>query len=77
MVILGIDPGYATLGYGIIEFKNAKYAPVHYGAIITSPKNTFSERLEIIFESLALFGVFEPCRNLLLRFLPAGEYTRI
>ena len=47
MIILGIDPGYATLGYGIIEFKNAKYNPIHYGAIITSPKSTFSERLEI------------------------------
>ncbi len=52
MIILGIDPGYATLGYGIIEFKNAKYTPIHYGAIITSPKNTFSERLEIIFDDL-------------------------
>lgn len=52
MIILGIDPGYATLGYGVIEFKNAKYTPVHYGAIITSPKNKFSERLEIIFDDL-------------------------
>ena len=53
MRILGIDPGYATVGYGIIEFKNGKYIPINHGAILTSPKCNFSIRLEIIFKKIS------------------------
>jgi len=53
VIILGIDPGYATLGYGIIEFKNGKYTPITHGAIFTSPKDNFSGRLEIIFNKVS------------------------
>lgn len=53
MIILGVDPGYATLGYGIIEFKNGKYIPINHGAIFTSPEDNFSGRLEIIFNKLS------------------------
>ncbi len=52
MKILGIDPGYAIVGYGIIEFKCGKYIPVEHGAIFTSANEKFSDRLEIIFDKL-------------------------
>lgn len=61
MVILGIDPGYAIVGYGIIEFKNAKYTPIHYGAIFTSANDEFTNRLEIIFNELSdIINTYKP-----------------
>lgn len=52
MIILGIDPGYAIIGYGIVEANGGKYTPISYGAIITKPDKRFSERLKIVYEDL-------------------------
>ncbi len=61
MIILGIDPGYATLGYGIIEFKSGQYRSVNHGAIFTSPKDNFSDRLEIIFNKVSeILSIYKP-----------------
>ena len=48
MRILGIDPGYAIVGYGIIESENGKLIPLDYGAIETSSKLSTTERLLLI-----------------------------
>lgn len=53
MIILGIDPGYAIVGYGIIEFDGGKYTPVNYGAILTNANEEFPDRLEIIYDRLS------------------------
>lgn len=53
MIILGIDPGYAIVGYGIIEFKCGKYIPLGYGAILTNAKDNFFNRLEIIHDKIS------------------------
>ena len=45
MRILGIDPGYATIGYGIIEYDNFCFKTIAYGAVITTPDKTFPDRL--------------------------------
>ena len=37
MTILGIDPGYGTIGYGVVRFDNMKFTPVQYGAAKTAP----------------------------------------
>ena len=61
MVILGIDPGYAIVGYGIIEFKNAKYTSIYHGAIFTSASDDFTNRLEIIFNELSeIISTYKP-----------------
>lgn len=46
MIILGIDPGTATTGYGIIDHKKKKSACLDYGVIQTSPKLNPGERLK-------------------------------
>ena len=46
MIILGIDPGYAILGYGIIDAEGRKIRPVDYGVIETKAGEPFPERLE-------------------------------
>lgn len=45
MVILGLDPGTATTGYGVIEKNGPKLTCVEFGCIKTSPKLTSAERL--------------------------------
>jgi len=46
MIILGIDPGTATTGYGIIDYKKKKSVCLDYGVIQTSPKLNPGERLK-------------------------------
>ena len=48
MRILGIDPGYAIVGYGIIEYENGKLRPLDYGAVETPAKLSTPERLLLI-----------------------------
>ena len=46
MLILGIDPGYAIVGYGLLEYQNNRFRTVDYGAITTPAGMDFSQRLE-------------------------------
>ncbi len=54
MIILGIDPGLASLGWGVIEKKNNTFHPHNYGVIKTSSKDTLANRLFLIAEQLDL-----------------------
>jgi crossover junction endodeoxyribonuclease RuvC len=59
--ILGIDPGYATVGYGIIEYTGAKFATLGYGAIFTSPNLPFEQRLTEIYDDIChLIETYHP-----------------
>lgn len=52
MRILGIDPGYAIVGYGVVEYDNFRFKTVGYGAVTTNAGTHFCERLEIIYNDL-------------------------
>ena len=52
MIILGIDPGYAIVGYGVIRSQGGHYQPLEHGAIVTRAEEDFNRRLEIIYDSL-------------------------
>ncbi len=52
MRILGIDPGYAITGYGVIEARNGSYCPVEYGAVTTPAGEEFGLRLKEIYEGM-------------------------
>ena len=52
MYILGIDPGFGRLGYGIIEYRNNKFRTVEYGCITTPAKERLSLILKKIEEDL-------------------------
>jgi crossover junction endodeoxyribonuclease RuvC len=45
MRIIGIDPGFAIIGYGILDYECNKFKVVTYGAIETSNKDTIDKRL--------------------------------
>lgn len=52
MVILGIDPGYAITGYGIIEYEKQHFKPRVGGVVKTSSEMMFPERLLLIYNRL-------------------------
>ena len=61
MIILGIDPGYAILGYGIIDAEGRKIRPVDYGVIETKAGEPFPERLEKLYLGMRqLVGIYKP-----------------
>ena len=53
MRILGIDPGLATIGWGIIETNGYKHSPSGYGYIDTPPKLSVEKRLAKIYSDLS------------------------
>ncbi|MBA3291265.1 MAG: crossover junction endodeoxyribonuclease RuvC, partial [Actinobacteria bacterium] len=53
MRVLGIDPGVATMGYGVVERAGGKLAPVTYGVIRTSADETQARRLMTLRTALA------------------------
>ena len=52
MIILGIDPGYAIVGWGVIEYKGASYRPIAFGAITTEAHTDPNLRLEQIYDDM-------------------------
>jgi len=52
MIILGIDPGFAIVGYGIIEYDNFKYRTIEYGAITTEAGEDMFVRFKKIHDEL-------------------------
>lgn len=62
MVILGIDPGYAIVGFGVIEKDNkGKIRVIDYGVIETPKEESFPLRLKIIADGMqALIEKYKP-----------------
>ncbi|MBO4322031.1 MAG: crossover junction endodeoxyribonuclease RuvC [Clostridia bacterium] len=52
MVILGIDPGLATVGWGVIKSEGSRLRPVAYGALTTEPGVPTERRLSLIFRDM-------------------------
>ena len=60
MVIFGIDPGYAIVGWGAIGFKSNTYKALGFGAVETQAGMDFNYRLEYIYDEI--FNVLNRCR---------------
>ena len=52
MIILGIDPGTATTGYGLIKEEKGQVSLLDYGCILTSSKKSLDVRLEELNQEL-------------------------
>ena len=52
MRILGIDPGFATIGFGILDADRGNCRLVRYGTITTPPGVPFSRRLAMIYDDM-------------------------
>ena len=61
MIILGIDPGYAIIGWGVIRYERGRYIPVDFGAVTTPADMPFNRRLERIYDELtAILAQHQP-----------------
>lgn len=62
MIALGIDPGTATTGYGIVkDYPNGRLISISYGVIRTDSKSHYSIRLKEIYEGiLSLIECYKP-----------------
>ena len=52
MRILGIDPGYAIMGYGVLDYNGNKFKPVTYGSIETDAGIPMPKRLSMLYDGL-------------------------
>ncbi len=61
MRILGIDPGYATIGFGVLDAQRGNTKLLQYGTITTPPDLPFEKRLQMIYEDMnRLLDAMEP-----------------
>ena len=61
MIVLGIDPGTAALGYGIVERTGSRLREVDHGCLVTSPDLGLPERLLAIHALVdELLGLHQP-----------------
>lgn len=61
MIILGIDPGYATVGYGVVSYDRMRFAHIAHGAITTPAGVPLHLRLaEIYRDMLTLIDTYHP-----------------
>lgn len=61
MIILGIDPGYAIIGWGVLEYNANKFRVIDYGAITTDAHTEFSLRLQQIYFGMnEIFDKYHP-----------------
>ena len=52
MIILGIDPGYAIVGWGVLSYQNNSFKVLGYGAITTEADMAMFDRFKVIHEEL-------------------------
>jgi len=52
MVILGIDPGYAIVGYGCVRYEHGRFSPLACGVLRTAAGTPFSARLRTLYEDM-------------------------
>ena len=61
MIILGIDPGLAIVGWGVVEYKGSRFTTLGYGSIETPAGMATEERLALIYEGInRLIDTYKP-----------------
>ena len=61
MIILGIDPGLATLGYGVIEAEGDARRLIQFGTLTTAAGQPMPQRLRAIFQGMnQLMDIYQP-----------------
>lgn len=61
MLVLGVDPGLATTGYGLVRETESGLHAVAYGVVATPPQRSLPERLQQIYRELSnLIEEYQP-----------------
>ncbi len=77
--ILGVDPGYAIVGFGVVEYDGINFSPIEYGAVLTEAHTPFTERLRAIHTDMEyIFEKFKPdCMAIEKLFFTTNQKTGI
>ena len=51
-MILGIAPGFAIVGWGVIDYTANRFQDMAYGEVTTEAKTPFNERLETVYDGI-------------------------
>lgn len=61
MIVLGIDPGIAIVGYGVVKKDNSGLSIIDYGVINTPKDESIATRLALVYEGVcALIKKYKP-----------------
>lgn len=61
MRIMGIDPGYAIVGYGVLDYSSNRFSVVGFGAVTTAADMPFERRLLAIYDDMkCLLEMYKP-----------------
>ncbi len=61
MRVLGIDPGYAIVGWGVVEYVGNRFTPVDFGAVTTQAGVPFEQRLDRVYKGvLQVMETYKP-----------------
>jgi crossover junction endodeoxyribonuclease RuvC len=61
LIILGIDPGLATVGFGVVDSGPQRMKPVNFGIISTPAGMPLPRRLAMIYQDVQqLIGIYRP-----------------
>lgn len=61
LTVLGLDPGIATVGFGVVSSEKGCFSAIRYGVIRTSPGIALSQRLGCIYEDATeIINQFKP-----------------
>ncbi len=61
MRVLGIDPGYAIVGWGVTEYVGNRFTPVAFGAVTTQAGVDFEQRLRQVYDGvLEVMQTYQP-----------------
>lgn len=77
--ILGIDPGYAIVGFGVVDYDGRRFTPVEYGAVLTEAHTPFTQRLCAVHTDMEfIFEKFRPdCMAIEKLFFTTNQKTAI
>ncbi len=53
MIILGIDPGIAIVGWGVLRFENGRFTPLAYGSVQTKAGLKVEDRLKTVYDGVS------------------------
>lgn len=54
MIVLGVDPGLESTGWGVVAYDGRHYQPISYGVIRTKPNQPLQARIHTIAEDLGI-----------------------
>ncbi len=61
MIVLGIDPGTATTGFGVVRYEEGRLTPIDVGVILTQPSEAMPDRLRLVYDDInTLLDRYQP-----------------